>query len=407
MYFLASATIQAVARGRQGFKSVKSPLRFTTEDRTMCCFSSPPRRVASTSILSRVDGDRQFIAYEMQFSASEELAMILPIPVVPGCPEDSINFISLEDYKTLFSDLHSWFNPRPKGRGRAKSGRANRAAPRLVVHSVGVFEASFVPSIGDFTRLDPRFRIDAQIWNTWPQYGDYGFAVFKLKAGDDQQVHPMAFSFITRDPSQAFFPTLHIHGDEAISHEFFDHDLYLQLPDAPSEVPPPPFTGEEIVKAELEKKAARAEASVDLDRMLESLKLPPPPTIVGPTTAPPPTTPPPPLSPATPPVPSPLSNRVQSVADRASDFFSPGPSGPIPDVRIPGETTTVDPLEYAVTHAPKWRGGTPPQTYKVDCSKTAGVMAQSWPTYTIGIVGTHPNRDIWVPFAPAPVQTTG
>ena len=92
---------------------------------------------------------------------------------------------------------------------------------------------------------------------------------------------------------------------------------------------------------------------------------------------------------------------------RANPDALSGPGGPIPDVPIPEETTTVDLLEFAVTHAPKWRGGNPPQTYKVDCSKTAGVMAQSWPTYTIRIHGTHPNRDIWVPSSPAPAQTTG
>jgi hypothetical protein len=357
----------------------------------MCCFSSPPKAIASTSILSRVDGEHQLIAYEMQFSASKELAMILPIPIVPGCPEDSLNFISLENYKTLFSDLHDWFNPMPKGRARSAAPRSS--APRLVVHSVGAFEASFVPSIADFIRLDPRFRINAQILSTWPQYADYGFAVFKLKAGDDQQVHPMAFSFTTRDPSRSFFPTLHIHGEEATLHERFDHDLYLQLPDAPSVKPPPPFSNEEIITANRDSDADWAARGARWEQ-----ESPPPPA--------------PPTSPTAPPVADP----IKDVAEAVSSFSSPGAAGPIAPpkdgprkVNVPRKVGPLESAEPDYSHeirrAPKWRGGRTPPDYKFDCSRTGGVMAQSWPTYTVHIGGTFPNRDIWVPSRPPPTQT--
>ena len=312
----------------------------------MCCFSSPPKSVASTKILSRVDGDRQFIAYEMQFSASKELAMILPIPIVPGCPENSVNFISLIDYKTLFSDLHSWFNPRPKGR-RVKSKPAARSVDlQLVVHSVGAFEASFVPSIADFTRLDPRFRINAQIWNTWSQYADYGFAVFKLKAGDHQQVHPMAFSFTTREPSQSFFPTLHIHGEEATSHETFDHDLYLQVREPPSVKPPPPFSTEEIIQA-------NRDYDTEQSSIINRVSAPTPPPVL--------------------PKSQPLMDLVEDMTDAVSDFFFSE------DVEPPSkdELTEVEPVESAdyshkIRQAPKWRGGLTPPTYAINCSKTGG-----------------------------------
>jgi len=36
------------------------------------------------------------------------------------------------------------------------------------------------------------FRLDDDVWATLPHYRDHGFAVFKLKAGD-QKIHPMAF----------------------------------------------------------------------------------------------------------------------------------------------------------------------------------------------------------------------
>ena len=49
------------------------------------------------------------------------------------------------------------------------------------MHDVGEFEASFVANIGDFSRLDRRFRIALEVWAELPTYADYGFAVFKLK----------------------------------------------------------------------------------------------------------------------------------------------------------------------------------------------------------------------------------
>lgn len=51
----------------------------------MCCFSQSVRRVANTRIFSRrLDETRQAIAYQMEFAAGSELAMILPLPVVLG-----------------------------------------------------------------------------------------------------------------------------------------------------------------------------------------------------------------------------------------------------------------------------------------------------------------------------------
>jgi hypothetical protein len=62
-------------------------------------------------------------------------------------------------------------------------------------------------------------------------YGDYGFAVFKLKStrGGAAAVHPMAFEFPPRDPERLFFPTVHIHDRAVHRHAPFDHTLYCQL----------------------------------------------------------------------------------------------------------------------------------------------------------------------------------
>jgi hypothetical protein len=143
----------------------------------------------------------------------------------------------------------------PKEYSRAKSAgimqALSREQPKLVVHDVGDFEASFVPSQKDFDRLDARFRLPSRVFDELPRYADWGFCVFKLKPkkrggffglfgkrGGTQTVHPMAFEFPRRDPSTLFFPTVHVHDGEVHAKAHFDHDLFCQPGpswDAPAE----------------------------------------------------------------------------------------------------------------------------------------------------------------------------
>ncbi len=197
----------------------------------MCCFSQSVQRVANTRIFARrIDETSQAIAYQMEFAADSDLAMILPLPVVVGSGEEAVKFINLKGYDTFFTDLDSAF-PRPESLGRGNPlPAAGGVVPKLklAVQSVGSFEASFVPTVADFRRLDERFRIAPEIWGKIPGYADYGFAVFKLKKGD-HKVHPMALSFPSRHPEKLFFPTVHIHDGEVHAKEQFDHELYCQV----------------------------------------------------------------------------------------------------------------------------------------------------------------------------------
>jgi hypothetical protein len=113
---------------------------------------------------------------------------------------------------------------------RSSATRARPAdMPTLKVHEVGSFEASFVPHLRDFARLDSRFRLPDQVWEQMPQYSDYAFAVFKLRAGA-KNVHPMAFEFPRRNPQELFFPTVHVHHGIVNAYARFDHALYYQTP---------------------------------------------------------------------------------------------------------------------------------------------------------------------------------
>ena len=183
----------------------------------MCCFAGHVSDVSGTNIFARVGGDREYLVYEMTFTSDRQTAMILPIPTASGAPEDVVKFVTLDGYPDFFRDLERhfqqvWANTLTLGGGPPSLS--------LKVHLVGAFEASFVPRIEDFDGLDARFRIPPQVWKQLPAYESFGFVVFKLQPGRRVGVHPMAFSFRTRDPETLFFPTVHVH--DALVHEAAD-----------------------------------------------------------------------------------------------------------------------------------------------------------------------------------------
>jgi hypothetical protein len=232
----------------------------------MCCFSKPVESVTTTRIFARAENViRQLVVYRMTISTSEELAMVLPIPVRRGTDEKGVKFIDLSKYPSFFMDLEAGFKPPPT---TPNSGDLTVwfSVGLLEVQQVGDYEASFVPTIKDFSRLDERFRLPAGTWEKLPAYRNYGFAVFKLKPGTLQKpgsayeisssgstisgsgasrklefpttigtlkpssidFHPMAFSFPSADITSLFFPTIHIHDGKVHDQAHFDHVLYCQ-----------------------------------------------------------------------------------------------------------------------------------------------------------------------------------
>lgn len=101
----------------------------------------------------------------MTFDATvDAVAMVLPIPVAPGSGEDAVDFIDLTKEPTFFERLYECFDRygAPGGAfGSLGAETAFRSPPPLVVHEVGVFEASYVPSRADFRRLGV-FRVHAE-----------------------------------------------------------------------------------------------------------------------------------------------------------------------------------------------------------------------------------------------------
>lgn len=194
----------------------------------MCMFTGAIKEVSNTRIFSRmVAPARQGLVYAMHVDTPTEVAMVLPLPVVVGSAENAVKFIDLSKYADFFASLDKGFPPDAASDPFAKSfGPRPQSAP-LEVHQVGSFEASFVPKMADFSRLDERFRLPDGALEKIGIYKDYGFAVFKFKAGK-QKVHPMALEFPSRFADRLFFPTVHIHDGEVHEKETFDHNLYAQ-----------------------------------------------------------------------------------------------------------------------------------------------------------------------------------
>ena len=181
--------------------------------------------VKSTRLFARRSRDHQYLVYQMAIDAPVEVAMILPLPV-SVIADDAIEFLDLSAIPQLFDHLHKCFEM-PVSRGAVLGIQPQApAAAKLVVHSVGSFEASWVPTLADMHRLDERFRLDDKVCRDLPQFADYGFAVFKLKAGA-HTIHPMAMKFPTKDPT-LYFPTVHVHDGEVHRTADFDHELYFQ-----------------------------------------------------------------------------------------------------------------------------------------------------------------------------------
>ncbi len=189
----------------------------------MSCFSGPISRVVNTRLFARATATgSQFLVYQMEYKADNDLAMILPLPTPPAAVTDAVRFIDLSAYPQFFSDLAKGM-PKPRGADALSDAPAYK---NFQTHGKN-FETSFAPSRAALAELDAPFRIDDAVWNELPEYHDYGFAVVKLRAAANA-APLLALEFKTRNPRLLFFPTVHIQDGHAPANVYFDHDLYCQ-----------------------------------------------------------------------------------------------------------------------------------------------------------------------------------
>lgn len=191
----------------------------------MCIFSGKINEVTGTQIFARMTAPKvQALVYQMALDAPHDVAMILPIPVIPSATEKDLRFINFKGYAHFFSSLNKGFDSDVSD----PFASVETDEDKLKVHQVGSFIASFAPTMADLAKLDPRFRLSDEILKKAGPYADYGFAIFQYKPGK-QKIHPMALIFASRFADRLYFPTVHVHDGEIHKKEKFDHMLYCQL----------------------------------------------------------------------------------------------------------------------------------------------------------------------------------
>jgi hypothetical protein len=203
----------------------------------MCIILAQVQHVNATKIFTCFTEDqrRQFLVYSNEVETDEDdNVMILPVP-----NPDSVIFVNLSKYSKLFDDLEANFikSRRPSYNMTASLSRSaaigdSLERPRLVVHDVGSYSASIVPSVNDFDRIDTtHFTLPHDLETILRSTYDsqFGFIVCKLRRGN-HKYHPFAYSHIKHDKNLLFIPTLHYHPHAfglAKTHDAdWDHIIY-------------------------------------------------------------------------------------------------------------------------------------------------------------------------------------
>ncbi len=183
----------------------------------MCIILAQVEHVNATKIFTCFTNDqtRQFLVYSNQVETNEDdNCMILPVP-----NPESVKFVNLSKYAKLFDDLEANFYKSRRSSLNMYASLSRSAAvesaerPRLVVHDVGAYSASIVPSVNDFDRIDTtHFTLPDDLEHILRTTYDsqFGYIVCKLTRGK-HSYHPFAYSHAKHTSNLLFIPTLHYH----------------------------------------------------------------------------------------------------------------------------------------------------------------------------------------------------
>lgn len=203
----------------------------------MCIILAQVQHVNATKIFTCLTADqhRQFLVYSNEVETDEDdNCMILPVPN-PG----TVTFVNLSKYAKLFDDLEANFYKSRRSSMNMYASLTRSASigdslerPRLVVHDVGAYSASIVPTVDDFDRIDTTHftlpdDLERILRTTYD--GQFGYIVCKLKKGK-HSYHPFAYSHMKHSSNLLFIPTLHYHphgyGMTKAIEADWDHIIY-------------------------------------------------------------------------------------------------------------------------------------------------------------------------------------
>jgi hypothetical protein len=193
----------------------------------MSIFSQPVSAAADINLFGRVDGDRQQLVIGMRISASTDTALIVPLPIRPGCGDHEVKLTLLTQRRAFFAAIAQGFQSTANTNQRRDEEEDD--APRTVRYTYAdPIQTVYVPSPVGFNALDEAFRLPRAVLAANPQYGSYAFLVHVLPAGHNIRVVPVAVEFPTRDPAHIFFPTVVSLGGPVADVALQDVTVYTQ-----------------------------------------------------------------------------------------------------------------------------------------------------------------------------------
>lgn len=168
--------------------------------------------------------DAFFPGYRVpSFSRRGDVAMILPIPR----GYERFDVIDTTDCADMFKEIDECF-PEQMSFSLFSTNQA-QSASFLAVKTCGSYKYSLVPSLADFSRVDPNvFKLDAEVGHLLGTKYPRGFAFLVCKIEESKKFHPIAYVHPMPEDGKLFVPTLHFHqGHHDQSHPDWDHQIYV------------------------------------------------------------------------------------------------------------------------------------------------------------------------------------
>ena len=198
------------------------------------CIINEPAEVHETEILvsPHSNGTDQLTVYANNVQTeSNNNMMLLPVPY-----PNTVEFINLENYQSIFKDLEKSFDKNYGSFGRKSKSRS------LGVVDVGSYKATLVPTHADLDRIDPdvfgvvQNKIKVILKENYQDLpSSFGYIICKLNSGTVVKYHPFAYKHkmvVNKEGKKVLFiPTRHEHGDkktliEDIPEADWDHAIY-------------------------------------------------------------------------------------------------------------------------------------------------------------------------------------
>jgi hypothetical protein len=173
--------------------------------------SAEVKDLSATKILAALlrGGRRQLTVYANSVAtAVQGSCMVLAVPN-PG----SVRLLDMSGYSTIFDDCLAMTQRYSESYG-SRGGTLSYDSAPLAVHSVGDYDASIVPALADFARLDPASFTMApeflQFMDRTYAGTAMGFIVCKLQRSSS--LKPYApFGYVHDVSDHVFVPTMHFH----------------------------------------------------------------------------------------------------------------------------------------------------------------------------------------------------